>query len=159
MEDQPKRKPMRMKEYDYAQAGAYHVTICTKDHACVLSRIVGEGLCVLPEVSLTSIGRCVEESIRFLSAEWDAITVEGYVIMPNHVHLLIRIDRTGGRGGPPLHEVIRRLKSYTTYRYGRTLWQRSYYDHIIRGQQDYDETLQYIQNNPLRWVMRQREEV
>ncbi len=154
--ERPRRKTMRLTGYDYANAGAYHVTICTKNRVQIFGKIVGEGLCALPEIQLSRIGACVAETISVIDRTWDTVSVDAYVIMPNHIHLLLMIDSTGGRGGPPLHEVIQKLKSFTTHCYGKPLWQRSYHDHIIRCQQDYDETRQYIETNPLRWMMKQR---
>ena len=150
------RKPNRLQEYDYATVGAYFITICTKDRAEILSkiRIVGEGLCALPHIELTDVGKMVEQSIQYIDRTIPGFSVDRYVIMPNHVHLLITlsaIPETGGHRGPPLHKVIGQFKSYTTHTYGRVLWQRSYYDHVIRGEQDYRDVWEYIDQNPARW--------
>jgi hypothetical protein len=71
--------------------------------------------------------------------------------MPNHIHRIICFKELGGRGNPPLQNIIRDLKSFTTYKYGAVLWQRSYYDHIIRNPKDYEEAWNYIDGNPLKW--------
>ena len=70
--------------------------------------------------------------------------------MPNHIHFIIKT--TGGHGGPPLQDIIGRMKSFTTKQYGKTLWQRSFYDHIIRDEADYLRIAEYIQNNPAKWT-------
>ena len=150
------RKPLRLSAYDYATAGGYFVAICTKDRAPILSQIVlvGEGLCALPQPELTDVGRMVEQSIEYLHNNISGLAVDKYVIMPNHVHLLVRLaptNETGGHGGPPLHKIIGQFKSFTTHQYKDVLWQRSYYDHVIRGEEDYRDVWNYIDQNPARW--------
>lgn len=97
--DLPKRKPTRLKGYDYSTPGAYFITICTKDRKQILSKIsvVGEGLCALPKNELTKTGNVVINAIGFINNTYKNISVDKYVIMPNHVHFLISI--AGGHGG------------------------------------------------------------
>ena len=148
----PKRKPTRLKEYDYSQNGAYFVTICTKDRKPLLSKIiVGEGLCALPKNILTPIGQEVEKCIQYINDKYDNVVMEKYVIMPNHIHLIVVINDSGGDGTPPLQNIIGQLKSYTTNKFGTTPWQRSFHDHIIRGEQDYRKIWGYIDTNPIKW--------
>ena len=71
--------------------------------------------------------------------------------MPNHIHFIIVINKEGGHRSPPLQSVIGRMKSYTTKKYGSNLWQRSFYDHIIRGEADYQNIWEYINSNHLKW--------
>ena len=71
--------------------------------------------------------------------------------MPNHIHLIVIIEDSGGDGTPPLQQIIGQLKSYTTNQYGNSLWQRSFHDHIIRDEQDYLKIAEYIDTNPLKW--------
>jgi len=161
MEKYPNRKPTRLTAYDYSTPGVYFVTICTKDRVKILCDVaptlnssVGEGLCALPRIELTTIGKMVEKSIHYIHTQIPGFLVDHYVIMPNHIHLLVKItasSETGGHGGPPLHKIIGQFKSYTTHQYGHPLWQRSYHDHIIRGEQDYNDVWQYMDNNPARW--------
>ena len=150
-----KRKQLRLKDFDYSANGAYFVTLCTKDMKCVLSSIVGEGFHALPKVELTPIGIEVEKTINYVNDNNDNISLVKYVIMPNHIHLLIIIDNqsAGGRGSPPLQEIIKRIKTYTTKKYNSVLWQRSFYDHIIRDEDDLYYHLQYIDENPKKWLM------
>lgn len=145
----PKRKPTRLKEFDYSGYGYYFITICTHQRKKILSNIVGEGLRALPSVKLTPIGEKVNEAINFIDINYDGISVDKYVIMPDHIHMILKIG-TGGRGDPPLqiHDVVGRFKSFTTHEFGTALWQRSFYDHIIRGEGDYLEIWEYIENNP-----------
>ena len=114
-----KRKPNRLKEYDYSVNGAYFITICTKNKECILSQIVGEGLCALPQNELTPIGQEVEKAIRYIDETHPHASVDNYVIMPNHVHLIIYLNSKGGHGDPPLQGIIGRFKSYTTHKYAR----------------------------------------
>lgn len=152
-----KRKQLRLKDYDYSQNRAYFVTVCTKDKCKIFGKIVGDGLCAVPKTELSHIGCEVEKSIEFINSYSD-ICVDKYVVMPNHVHMIISIcNEELGRADIDIPEIIKRFKSYTTKIFGGELWQRSYYDHIIRGQQDYDETWQYIDENPLKWILNKNE--
>ncbi len=148
----PKRKPTRLKNYDYSQNGAYFITICTHNKKCILSNIVGEGLCALPSIQLTPIGETVDKAIKYIDQNYQNVFVDKYVIMPNHIHLIVKIE-TGGHGDPPLqaYDIIGNFKSFTTHEYKNTLWQRSFHDHIIRGDDDYLKILEYIDLNPQKW--------
>ncbi len=150
--DLPKRKPTRLKNYDYSQSGYYFITICTHNKRKILCDVVGEGLCALPSIKLTPIGIVVEESIKHIENIYKNIFVDKYVIMPNHIHLILA-QQTGGLGDPPLqiYDVIGRLKSFTDSKYNDKLWQRSFHDHIIRGKQDYLKIWNYIDTNPQKW--------
>ena len=150
--DLPKRKPTRLKNYDYSSDGAYFITICTHKKQNILCDIVGEGLCTLPIAKLTPIGEAVKESIKYIACHYDNTAVDKFVIMPNHIHLIIT-NQTGGHGDPPLqiYDIIGNFKSFTTHKYGKTLWQRSFHDHIIRGENDYLKIWNYIDTNPQKW--------
>ena len=88
----PTRKSTRLKNYDYSQNGYYFITICTHDKRKILCDIVGEGLCALPSTKLTDIGKIIRNSINFMEQNFENIFIEKYVIMPNHVHLLVKIQ-------------------------------------------------------------------
>ncbi len=150
--DLPKRKPTRLKNYDYSSCGAYFITICTHKKQKILCDIVGEGLCALPITKLTPIGEAVKVSIKYIADNYGNISVDKFVIMPNHIHLIIT-NQTGGRGDPPLqiYDIIGNFKSFTTHKYGKTLWQRSFHDHIIRRENDYLKIWNYIDTNPQKW--------
>ena len=148
----PKRKPTRLKGYDYSSPGAYFITICTKDRKHLLSEIiVGEGLCALPQNILTPLGKEIKNSTQYINDNYIGATIDNYFIMPNHIHLIVILDNTGGHGNPPLQNLIGQLKSYTTNKFGRTLWQRSFHDHIIRDKNDYQKIWEYIDTNVLKW--------
>ena len=93
----PKRKPTRLKNFDYSENGAYFLTVCTKNRKKILSTIVGEGS---PLPNLLRYGEIVEELIKTISDKYREITVDYYVIMPNHIHLLLSVRKDDGRGDP-----------------------------------------------------------
>ena len=146
--DLPQRKPNRLSGYDYGQNGAYFITVCTKDRKRVLSDIVGDDAHIVPK----PIGEVVGEYIR------NAPEIEKYVIMPDHIHMIIRLDDGAMRASPPTKNrvagIVRSIKVLTTKEVGEAVFQRSYYDHVIRNQQDYDEVWEYIEDNPRRWMNR-----
>ena len=148
----PNRKRTRLKDYDYSQNGYYFITVCTHNKQKILCDVVGEGLCALPSIKLTVIGESVKNSIEYINEKYDNISVDKYVIMPNHIHLIIK-KQTGGRRDPPLqiYNIIGDLKSFTTHKYGEKFWQRSFHDHIIRDEKDYLKIWNYIETNPQKW--------
>ena len=153
----PERKPNRLTEYDYSTNGAYFVTICTHNRMKILSAIVGDGFPV-PK----PYGMIAEEFIRQIPVKYPTVMVDKYVIMPDHLHFLLRIDADDGTGNPSptLGNVIGWYKYQVTKQInlranhnGEKIFQRSYYDHVIRNQQDYDEIWEYIENNPRKWYL------
>ena len=151
------RKRNRLCNYDYGQNGAYFITICTKDRKQILSKIVGDGF---PVPNLP--GRIAEEMIEQVMIRYPSVSVDKYVIMPDHIHLLLRIEGTGNPS-PTLGNAIGWYKYQTTKRINQTdatqglqVFQRSYYDHVIRNQQDYDSVWEYIENNPRKWAMKKQ---
>ena len=169
-----KRKHSRLKTYDYTNSGCYFITFCTKDRAHVLSSIVGRGALTPPLVELTDIGKIAAEVIERTSVVYPGISIDNYVIMPNHVHLLIRISPVDGgvraegelpigkrshsgvprpteNGSVSITEVIKAMKSITTRKIGTKIWQTSFYDHVIRNDEDYQTRFRYIEENPAKW--------
>ena len=155
-----KRKHSRLKTYDYTNSGCYFITFCTKDRAHVLSSIVGRGALTPPRVELTNIGKIAAEVIERTSVVYPGISIDNYVIMPNHVHLLIRISPVDGgvraprpteNGSVSITEVIKAMKSITTRKIGTKIWQTSFYDHVIRNDEDYQTRFRYIKENPAKW--------
>lgn len=151
----PNRKPTRLPNFDYSTNGMYFVTICTDNKKHLLCNIVGAGLCARPNIELTKIGSVVEQSINYIDkniSNYKNVHIINYVIMPNHIHILLFIDNpTGGGGTPPLPNIIGAIKSYTDSHYNGKLWQRSFFDHIIRDQADYENVYNYIDSNPSKW--------
>ncbi len=156
--DLPKRKPTRLKEYDYSSPGAYFITICTKDRKQLLSHIVvGQGLAPA-ENCLTVCGAIAKEQIELLKNRYQGVKIDKYVIMPNHIHMLISIScpTAGASPCPTISDIICSFKSLTTRMckekgLKEVLFQSSFHDHIIRGEKDYQKIWEYIDTNVLRW--------
>ena len=150
----PNRKPMRLREYDYHTPGAYFVTLCTKEKANIMSTIVGADAHIGPYPVLTKTGRVVEKYLRNIPGGGK------YVIMPNHIHMILHISAEDISHGPmwasaptiaSVPQLIKFFKTLVTKELGKSIWQRSYYDHIIRDERDYLVRLQYIDENPAKW--------
>lgn len=156
--DLPKRKPNRLFSYDYNREGAYFLTICTQDRKCLLSRIVGDDALDAPTNQLTNIGKIVEKYIHS-GNRIDSITVEKYVVMPNHIHLLLIVDRKDGTSWAPsptnarIPHFVSTFKRFCSKEIGENVFQRSYHDHVIRNQQDFQKIWEYIDNNPKQWEL------
>ena len=154
MKNLPARKPNRLQCFDYSTPNAYFITICTKDRVPLLGRIVGASSARPPYCDLSPYGQAVEQAILLLSEHYPAAVPEKYVIMPNHVHLLLRICADeNGRAllAPTVSHMIQHLKSVVTKQLGFSIWQKSFHDHIIRNEHDYQLIWQYIDINPSRW--------
>ena len=156
--EQPQRKPNRLPQFNYSAPGAYFVTICTEQKRCILSRIVGGGALDAPLVQLTDAGKIVKKYI-LSGNNIPGIAVDHYVIMPNHVHLLICVlpEASFGTSKAPsptnavIPHFVSTLKRFCHRDIGSHIFQRSYHDHVIRGQQDYLKIWQYIDTNPAKW--------
>ena len=155
-EPRPKRKPTRLKGHDYSRPGWYFVTVCTLNRERCLSEVVGRGLLDAPRIRLTPYGEWTEEALRFLDAQSEYIRVDKYVIMPNHIHVLLEVKPGGASGKPrPTNALVPKffssLKRYTDRQAGRPIWQTTYYDHIVRDEEDYQRIWSYIETNPAKW--------
>ena len=154
----PKRKRTRLSGYDYDTGGMYFITICTQNKKCILSKIVGDDALGVPHNNLTNLGQVVQKHI-LSGNRMERITVEKYVIMPNHIHLLLMVDMENGtpRASSPTMAVVPRfvaaLKRLVNQDAGCNVFQRSYHDHIVRGHQDYLKIWEYIDNNPKQWEL------
>ena len=161
----PKRKSPRLKYFDYSSVGAYFVTICVNNKLNLLSEIqntavaVGEGLAP-PEISikLKPCGEIAKEQLQALEIRYKNITIDDFVIMPNHIHIIVFLnEQTGGASpSPTLNDVICTFKSLTSRICKRKLeiekiFQRSFFEHIIRDKTDYETRKKYIYENPIRW--------
>ena len=170
MEELKKRKITRLVGADYNRNQAVFLTICTKERKCILSRIVGTGVLDGPQIKLTKYGRIADKYIHQLNDFYDDLSVESYVIMPNHIHIMLRVkgaesrpSRTPDVNGPSRTPVptiqnsipsrfVSTFKRFCNKEYGGNIWQYRSNDHIIRNRQDYEEHLRYIYENPLRWL-------
>ena len=169
--DLPKRKPARLREYDYSTPGAYFVTVCTHEKRCSLSTIsVGAGALDGPSIQLTEQGKIVEKYI--LSTEQiPGMHVDKYVIMPNHIHLILVVDRNSGPSRAPaptnafegdvssktpanakIPRAIGVMKRLINKEAGENIFQRSYHEHVIRDEADYRRIWDYIDTNPAKWT-------
>ena len=120
-----------------------------------MGTIVGDAPLRVPPVRLSEYGAFVEAQIQQISQIYPLVTVDKYVIMPNHIHLIVIIEDGTRRGASPTKAVIPRivqsLKSMTTKRFGLNIWQRSYHDHVIRNESEFQRIWEYIDNNPALW--------
>ena len=152
----PTRKPNRLHGYNYSSNGYYFITICTKERQCILSNIVGGGAFDAPQSQLTDVGLIVKRYI-LSSNNIENIVEENYVIMPNHIHLLVCVEGADGTSRAPsptnhtIPHMVSTLKRLVNQTVGRDVFQRSYHDHIIRDQDDYNAISDYITHNTQKW--------
>ncbi|MGX3021292.1 REP-associated tyrosine transposase [Ursidibacter sp. B-7004-1] len=143
-----RRNNMRLPYYNYSQYGCYFVTICTKNRNCLLSNIING------KVQLSEIGVMIEETLKNLLNDYPQSEFSNYVIMPNHLHFI-----WFNQDNVLLSDLVRKLKGITAKKYREmmnnqiyeSLWQRSFYEHIIRNEEDFLRIWEYIENNPLQW--------
>jgi REP element-mobilizing transposase RayT len=147
----PKRKPNRLNNYDYSNNGAYFITICVNNRKCLLSRVVGADTIRPSKLELSQYGLIVDNAIKSIPLHYEDIFVDNYVIMPNHIHILLRIENNSGRmiSAPT---VIGSLKRAVSKQIGFSIWQKGFYDHVIRDDYDYKIRWQYIDDNPIKWL-------
>ena len=165
--DKHHRRSIRLKDYDYSQAGAYFVTVCTHSRQCLFGD-VADGQMVLSEA-----GRLVQQTWQHLPTRFPSVALDTSVVMPNHIHGVITIVGAGlalpwvgqgaaGQGAassaPTLGDVMRAFKSISAVqvnrllsRSGQPLWQRNYYERIIRDEDELGSIRQYILDNPAKW--------
>jgi len=177
-EGRPRRRSLRLKDYDYSQEGAYFMTVCVQDRRCLFGEVVGGVM------QLNDTGHMVADTWLELAHKFPSVETDCYVLMPNHFHGIITIVGTdhraypdsvgadlrvrptqGAHVGAPLPKILQWFKTMTTNAYihgvkhhgwppfpGR-LWQRNYYDHIIRNETELTRIREYIVNNPLQWAL------
>jgi len=163
MTDLPQRKSIRLKNYDYSSSGWYFVTICTQNRKCLFGNIVGVGLSD-PSMILNDVGKMVNQWWLKMQKRFKNVTLDEYKIMPNHVHGIIITDGRENRA-PTLGQIVGFFKYQSTKQINnhsvgagiippktiRKIWQRNYYEHIIRTGNDLNKIRQYIQDNPRMW--------
>jgi putative transposase len=162
----PRRRAIRLAGYDYAQAGAYFITMCTEDRALLFGAIQ-DGV-----MRLNETGAFVEAAWQDLSRHYRNVALDEFVVMPNHVHGIIVIaeqdDHDAASGGAglkpaptkshPVSEIVRGFKTFSARRInehrgtrGAAVWQRNYYEHVIRNEASLSRIRQYVANNPASW--------
>ena len=156
----PQRKRIRLPEFDYSSRGAYYLTVCVKDRRPVLSQIykspTGEAM-----VRLLSRGLSVERTILRIPKAYPDVTLYSYIIMPDHVHLVLGIgcndsaqEALTQKSATNISTIMKSLKRITNHEIGEDLWQPRYHDHVIRSEQDLITKIQYVETNPLRYLLR-----
>ncbi len=141
MENRPKRKPNRLAGYNYDTDGGYFITICTKNRQCILSGSNG----------LSPLGFLAEQQLLDMAEFYETITVEKFVIMPDHLHLILFLQGVDPMTQKKLiAQFIATFKRFTNKKAGQNLWQRSFHDHVIRGEHDYLRIWKYIDENPVK---------
>lgn len=157
MNDLPERKSIRIEGYDYSTPEAYFITICTANREKIFWNSVGADIIRPQIVPLSTVGKIAEQGILQMAEHYENVVVDKYCIMPDHIHLILRIESDmDGRmiSAPTVSTVIGSMKRWVSKQIGRPIWQKSFYDHGIRNQQDYNEILEYIENNPLKYLLR-----
>lgn len=168
--DNHHRRSIRLPGYDYSQNGAYFITICTQNRECILGEIEDDAM------RLSDAGQIAADSWEWLARQYDHVVLDEWEITPNHLHAIIVII-DGGRGGSqeggsqeggsrtaptgrrkPLGGLIGAYKTVSTKRFnelvhtpGARIWQRNYYEHILRNDDELNRIRQYIIENPARW--------
>ena len=146
------RKHNRLKEYDYSQNGYYFITICTAERRKILCDISVGANCVRPKTTFSEIGKLVAENISILNDIYETVRVDKFVIMPNHIHLIVVIQNGRTQFAPTMSRIIKQFKGKITKQVGFCIWQKSFYDHVIRDEKDYLRICEYIENNPVKWT-------
>lgn len=151
----PKRKNIRLKSYDYSLEGYYFITICIKKRLGLLGKInVGVALQGDPNIiNLSKEGEIVKKHIENCSKKITNILIDEYIIMPNHIHLIIALTNNGSprTATPTIPKIINSFKSIVSKEIGYAIWQRNYYEHVIRNKKEYLMIKQYIINNLYNW--------
>ena len=157
MDLKPKRKNVRIDGYDYSVPGAYFITVCTANREKIFWSDCRGELRSPANIPLSGIGIIVNNEIKKMDTIYDAVRIDKYCIMPDHIHFIISIDADeNGRTqfAPTISRVIKQFKGSISKQIGRPIWQKSFYDHGIRNQQDYDEIWEYIEYNPLKYALK-----
>ena len=149
----PKRKSPRIPGYDYSANGAYFITICTHQKKSLFGPVGADS------ISARMIKRTFLETIQ----KYAYVKAPIYVVMPNHFHAIIEIERADMESAPTISQIIQAFKRLSTIEYIKLVnenalppfdgkvWQRSFHDHVIRGEQDYLKIWNYIEGNPSKW--------
>jgi REP element-mobilizing transposase RayT len=162
-------RSIRLPGFDYGQPGAYFVTLCTRHRECLFGEVVNE------EIQMNSLGQAVASCWNDLENHYGHVDLDAFVVMPNHVHGIIVLTQgtlaTVGAGFKPapttpdiakrhgLPEIVRAFKTFPSRGInqlrgtpGQPVWQRNYYEHVIRNEAELDRVRQYVHGNPGKWL-------
>ena len=151
------RRSIRLRGWDYTSAGAYFITVGTHDRICLLGDILDGKMCV------NAFGTVVADTWRWLASQYPYVVLDEWCVMPNHFHgILVLTGRGGSRTAPtikPVGRLIGAFKTVSTKRInllrqtpGAILWQRNYWEHIVRTEDEMDRIRAYIRDNPAMWA-------
>lgn len=157
-DDRLERISLRLKGFDYSTAGCYFITVCTQGKQHLFwDRMVFVGADIirphLPE--LTALGQAAEKTIQDISNHYPSVLVDKYVVMPNHIHMILRLEEKGRMISAPTKSVstiVGQMKRASSKLAGSPLWQKGYYDRIIRDEAEYLRIWNYIDTNPAQWA-------
>lgn len=158
--DLPKRKANRLKGYSYSQNGIYFLTVCTRKKECIFGKVVGGGDLDAPQMILSDYGKIAERYIQSIERAYPDIEVMNYVVMPNHIHLIVmlysddnvyRSEEVKTSVNDTIPTMIAAFKRLVNKDIGFNVWQRSYHDHIVRDEKGFDMIWEYVEDNPARW--------
>lgn len=154
MDKLPNRKNIRLKNFDYSQTGYYFITICSKDKNNIFWNVGASFAGPHQQDHLSDIGQIIDLEINNINNIYETyVEINNYVIMPNHIHMIIIIYNKDGENSqvPKISRIIQQFKGSISKQVGLPIWQKSFYDHIIRNQTEYEKINEYIENNPLKW--------
>ena len=154
------RKSLRLPNYDYSKGGKYFITVCVKSKVFLFGDIVAGKLCI------NDIGKVVYEKWLWLEQHYSFIKCDAFIVMPNHIHGIIVMSRGGSRTAPTSHQqrkpvgrVIGAFKTVSTKEInllmsapGTQIWQRNFYERIIRNKNELYAVRNYIKSNPSNWA-------
>lgn len=149
MDKDHRHRSLRLLDYDYSQAGAYFLTICTDQRLYHLGSILDGSVVLAPP------GQVAQEVWESLPDRFPGVELDAFVLMSNHLHgILVLLEGPC----PPLGTIVRTFKGASTRLirvagYPRFAWQRNYYEHVIRGEKELNRIREYILTNPLRWEL------
>lgn len=155
--NKPTRKPYRLKYFDYSSCGMYFLTFRTKVRANHFWATTDEEYHSPEEIELSPYGKIVFDAITNIPNMYDFASVEYFVVMPDHVHILLLIN-SDEYGRPissiSISRIINQTKGRISRKIGQPIWEKSFYDHIIRKNKEYEACVAYIYDNPIRWYMK-----
>ena len=142
-----RRKRNRLASYDYSADGVYFLTACSIDRLPLFGEIVRDERSDEVQVVLTDTGSLIDGSIRSLASVFSGVSVLKYVIMPNHVHLLVQLYKAQ----VSTSSLMNYFKGHVTRLAQKHIWQKSFFDHVVRNEADMQRIWKYIDSNPAKW--------